>query len=80
MRNLPFFVPSLLKFRSQRLQAIATPLVPNMEKVQIIPPPRDALPHTLAWKGAAVLARMEGASDLWLSAEDWVSSFACAST
>lgn len=58
-----------------RLQAIATPLVPNMEKVQIIAPPRDALPHTLAWKGGAVLARMEGASDLWLSAEDWVRAF-----
>lgn len=64
-------IPGMPHALESRLQAIATPLVPNMEKVQIIAPPRDAPPHTLAWKGAAVLARMEGASDLWLSTEDW---------
>ena len=56
-----------------RLQAIATPLVPNMEKVQIIPPPKDVDPRLLVWKGAAVLGKMEGVSDLWLTSADWVS-------
>lgn len=56
-----------------RLQAIATPLVPNMEKVQIIPPPKDVDPRVLAWKGAAVLGKMDGVSDLWITPEDWVS-------
>ena len=56
-----------------RLQAIATPLVPNMEKVQIIPPAKDVDQRVLAWKGAAVLGKMDGVSDLWLSAADWVS-------
>jgi hypothetical protein len=55
-----------------RLQAIATPLVPNMEKVQIIPPPKDVDQRVLAWKGAAVLGKMDGISDLWLTAADWV--------
>lgn len=55
-----------------RLQAIATPLVPNMEKVQIIPPPKDVDQRVLAWKGAAVLGKMDGVSDLWLTAADWV--------
>ncbi|EPQ56568.1 actin-like ATPase domain-containing protein [Gloeophyllum trabeum ATCC 11539] len=54
-----------------RLQAIATPLVPNMEKVQIIPPPKDVDPQVLQWKGAAVLGKMEGVLDLWLTAKDW---------
>ncbi|KZT27931.1 actin-like ATPase domain-containing protein [Neolentinus lepideus HHB14362 ss-1] len=54
-----------------RLQAIATPLVPNMEKVQIIPPPKDVDPQVLQWKGAAVLGKMEGVSDLWLTPKDW---------
>ena len=58
---------------SLRLQAIATPLVPNMEKVQIIPPPKDVDPRVLAWKGAAVLGKMDGVADLWVTAEDWVS-------
>lgn len=56
----------------RRLQAIATPLVPNMEKVQIIPPPKDVDPRVLAWKGAAVLGKMDGVADLWITAADWV--------
>lgn len=64
----PFFNRSL----SYRLQAIATPLVPNMEKVQIIPSPKDVDPSVLAWKGAAVLGKMDSAADLWLSPTDWV--------
>ena len=56
----------------RRLQAIATPLVPNMEKVVIIPPPKDVDPRVLVWKGAAVLGKMDGVSDLWITAQDWV--------
>jgi actin-related protein 8 len=55
-----------------RLQAIATPLVPNMEKVQIIPLPKDVNPILLAWKGGAVLGKMDGVTDLWVTASDWV--------
>lgn len=46
-----------------------------MEKVQIIPPPKDVDPRVLAWKGAAVLGKMEGVADLWINAADWVSRF-----
>lgn len=56
-----------------RLQAIATPLVANMDKVQIIPPPKGVDPRVLVWKGAAVLGKMDGVSDLWVTASDWVS-------
>jgi actin-related protein 8 len=58
-----------------RLQAIATPLVPNMEKVQIIPPPKEVDPRVLAWKGAAVLGKMDSVADLWITASDWVRFF-----
>jgi len=54
-----------------RLQAIATPAVQNMEKVQIIPPPKEVDPCVLAWKGAAVLGKMDGVADLWLTQADW---------
>lgn len=60
-------------FHLYRLQAIATPLVPNMEKVQIIPPPKDVDPRMLAWKGAAVFGKMDALADLWVTAADWVS-------
>lgn len=58
---------------ANRLQAIATPLVSNMDKVQIIPPPKGVDPRVLVWKGAAVLGKMDGVSDLWLTTTEWVS-------
>ncbi|KAH9926941.1 actin-like ATPase domain-containing protein [Fomitopsis serialis] len=64
-------VPGMAHALESRLQAIATPLVPNMEKVQIIPPPKDVDPRVLAWKGAAVLGKMDTVSDLWITAVDW---------
>lgn len=44
-----------------------------MEKVQIIPPPRDVDPRVLCWKGGAVLGKMDAVADLWVSRADWVS-------
>ena len=44
-----------------------------MEKVQIIPPPKDVDPRMLVWKGAAVLAKMDACTDLWVTVADWVS-------
>jgi actin-related protein 8 len=43
-----------------------------MDKVQIIPPPKDVDPRVLAWKGAAVLGKMDSVADLWLTPMDWV--------
>ncbi|KDR80664.1 hypothetical protein GALMADRAFT_222260 [Galerina marginata CBS 339.88] len=64
-------IPGMAHALESRLQAIATPLVPNMEKVQIIPPPKEVDPRVLAWKGAAVLAKMDSVSELWVSPSDW---------
>jgi actin-related protein 8 len=46
-----------------------------MEKVQIIPAPKDVDPAILAWKGASVLGKMDGVADLWVTASDWVCFF-----
>ncbi|EKM81702.1 hypothetical protein AGABI1DRAFT_54629 [Agaricus bisporus var. burnettii JB137-S8] len=54
-----------------RLQAIATPVVSGMEKVQVIPPPKDVNPQILVWKGGAVLGKMESVSELWMTPADW---------
>lgn len=64
-------IPGMAHALESRLQAIATPLVPNMEKVQIIPPPKEVDPRVLAWKGASVLGKMDGVSDLWVTPSDW---------
>ncbi|KAI0286071.1 hypothetical protein BGY98DRAFT_944817 [Russula aff. rugulosa BPL654] len=64
-------IPGISHALESRLQAIATPLVSNMDKVQIIPPPKGVDPRVLVWKGAAVLGKMDGVSDLWLTAAEW---------
>ncbi|KAJ7696593.1 nucleus protein [Mycena rosella] len=64
-------IPGMAHGLESRLQAIATPLVADMEKVQIIPPPKEVEPTVLAWKGAAVLGKMDGVSDLWVTQADW---------
>jgi actin-related protein len=43
-----------------------------MENVTIIPPPKEVDPRVLAWKGAAVLAKMDGVAELWVTSNDWV--------
>ncbi|KAF9650794.1 actin-like ATPase domain-containing protein [Thelephora ganbajun] len=63
--------PGMAHALESRLQAIATPLVQNMEKVQIIPPPKDVDKRVLTWKGASVLGRMEGVTDMWVTGADW---------
>ncbi|TFY71544.1 hypothetical protein EVG20_g1464 [Dentipellis fragilis] len=64
-------IPGMSHALESRLQAIATPLVVNMDKVQIIPPPKDVDPRVLVWKGAAVLGKMDGVADLWVTPADW---------
>ncbi|KAF9454265.1 actin-like ATPase domain-containing protein [Macrolepiota fuliginosa MF-IS2] len=64
-------IPGIGLALESRLQAIATPVVSGMEKVQVIPPPKDVNPQILAWKGAAVLGKMESVSELWVTPTDW---------
>ncbi|KAJ7623175.1 hypothetical protein FB45DRAFT_924792 [Roridomyces roridus] len=64
-------IPAITHGLESRLQAIATPLVADMEKVAIIPPPKEVELAVLAWKGAAVLGKMDGVSELWVTQSDW---------
>lgn len=43
-----------------------------MEKVQVVPAPKDIDPRVLTWKGAAVLAKLEAVNDMWITPRDWV--------
>ncbi|KAF8519013.1 hypothetical protein BU17DRAFT_76035 [Hysterangium stoloniferum] len=64
-------IPGMAHALESRLQAIASPLVQNMEKVQIIPPPQNVDPRVLCWKGGANLGKMDAVADLWVSRPEW---------
>ncbi|KAH9847317.1 actin-like ATPase domain-containing protein [Lenzites betulinus] len=61
------------------LQAVlvvgGTALVPGMahalESSADHPAPKDVDPRALAWKGGAVLGKMDGVGDLWVAPADW---------
>lgn len=64
-------IPGMVHALESRLQAIAFPLVPGMEKVQVVPSPKDIDPRVLSWKGAAVLAKLEALNEVWITPKDW---------
>ncbi|KAJ7043683.1 hypothetical protein C8F04DRAFT_1072950 [Mycena alexandri] len=64
-------IPGMAHGLESRLQAITSTIMADMEKVQIIPPPKEIDPAVLAWKGAAVLGKMDGVSELWVTQSDW---------
>jgi actin-related protein 8 len=37
----------------------------------VVPPPRDMDPRILSWKGMSVLARLDGAQEMWIPRQDW---------
>ncbi|KAJ2390403.1 actin-like protein arp8 [Coemansia sp. RSA 2611] len=42
-----------------------------VERADILSAPRDLDPRVLAWKGGAVLSRLECSKEMWISAQEW---------
>ncbi|KAJ1901028.1 actin-like protein arp8 [Kickxella alabastrina] len=40
--------------------------------VEVVSAPRDLDPRVLAWKGGAVLSRLECANEMWVSRQEWI--------
>ena len=59
-----------------RVKALVAANMPGQEElVAVIPAPKEIDPRVLAWKGVAVLSKLESLSDLWIQQADWVSVF-----
>ncbi|KAF9948374.1 actin-like protein arp8 [Modicella reniformis] len=43
----------------------------TVEKVEVLPSPRDMDPRLLVWKGASVLGKLESAKELWIKPLEW---------
>ena len=57
---------------STRLQAIAFPLIPGIERLTVLTPPADIDPRVLAWKGVTILSKLDLLSDMWVTPGEWV--------
>ncbi|KAL0093135.1 hypothetical protein F4703DRAFT_1902984 [Phycomyces blakesleeanus] len=42
-----------------------------IEKVEVLPAPRELDPRLLVWKGASVLSKLEIAKEMWIGLEEW---------
>ncbi|KAF9438414.1 actin-like protein arp8 [Entomortierella beljakovae] len=43
----------------------------TVEKVEVLPSPRDMDPRLLVWKGASVLGKLETAKEMWIKPLEW---------
>lgn len=64
---------SLQRLICNSSQAIAFPLIPNIERLAVHSAPADIDPRVLAWKGVATMCRFDVLVDLWITGNEWVS-------
>ncbi|KAJ1927773.1 actin-like protein arp8 [Tieghemiomyces parasiticus] len=64
-------IPNFAAFLQDRLYRTRPSHLQGIEKIQVLPSPRDMDPRLLAWKGAAVLSKLEIAQELSVSAREW---------
>ncbi|KAJ2656752.1 actin-like protein arp8 [Coemansia sp. RSA 1199] len=65
------FIPGFDSLLSSRLLQIRPDYLPSVDRIDIVAPPRDLDPRVLAWKGGAVLSRLDTAREMWVSQTEW---------
>lgn len=43
----------------------------TVEKVEVLPAPREMDPRLLVWKGGSVLGKLDSARELWIKPLEW---------
>ncbi|RKP09719.1 hypothetical protein THASP1DRAFT_11390, partial [Thamnocephalis sphaerospora] len=64
-------IPGLADALEDRLRYSASVLALGTDRVRVVTHPRDMDPRAVAWKGAAVMSRLDCASEMWLSRSEW---------
>ncbi|KAG8914446.1 actin-like protein arp8 [Tulasnella sp. 408] len=64
-------IPGAVHALESRLQAIAFPLVPNIERLQVLTTHPDVDPRVVTWKGVSIISKLESLSDLWITRSEW---------
>ncbi|KAJ1999356.1 actin-like protein arp8, partial [Coemansia thaxteri] len=66
------FLPGFDELLASRLMYVRPDYLKGVvERADIVSAPRDLDPRVLAWKGGAVLSRLECAKDMWISSQEW---------
>lgn len=42
-----------------------------IDRVEVLPAPRELDPEVLVWKGASVMSKLDIAKDMWIGSEEW---------
>ncbi|KAJ1920954.1 actin-like protein arp8 [Mycoemilia scoparia] len=64
-------VPGFEEVLQMRLYNCRPEEYQGIERIHILPAPRDIDPRVMAWKGGAVLGRLEAARDMWIKPNEW---------
>lgn len=42
-----------------------------IDRVEVLPAPRELDPEVLVWKGASVMSKLDTAKDMWIGSKEW---------
>ncbi|KAJ2742205.1 actin-like protein arp8 [Coemansia sp. BCRC 34301] len=66
------FIPGFGELLASRLMYTRPSYLKGVvERADIVSAPRDLDPRVLAWKGGAVLSRLECAKEMWITSQEW---------
>jgi actin-related protein 8 len=43
----------------------------QIDRVEVLPAPRELDPEVLVWKGATVMGKLDSAKDMWIGLKEW---------
>ncbi|KAI7832959.1 hypothetical protein BX661DRAFT_178868 [Kickxella alabastrina] len=66
------FIPGFGELLASRLMHVRPEYMMAVERAEVVSAPRDLDPRVLAWKGGAVLSRLECANEMWVSRQEWI--------
>ena len=58
--------------RIEKCWKLAPDSTEGIERVEVLKLPRGVAAEWLAWRGGALLAGLDGSTDLWITRRDWV--------
>ncbi|KAI8079084.1 uncharacterized protein B0P05DRAFT_470427 [Gilbertella persicaria] len=64
-------VANFSKVLEDRVLSTVIAQTANVDRVEVVPAPRELDPEVLVWKGASVMVKLDSAKDMWIGHTEW---------
>lgn len=66
-----FFKHKLILCVSFRILSTVIAQQSFIERVEVLPAPRELDPEVIVWKGATVMSKLDSAKEMWIGTKEW---------